>query len=122
MLPNRAPIEPLTLETIVNRAVRALVSLAACVAAFSLAAETQTSVVDARQDRQASRIAKAQATGQLSNQEAARLNAGQRKVSGMKAGAVADGKVTRAERAAIQKAQNKQSRRIKKQKYDGNNE
>ena len=121
MLPNRAPIEPLTLETIVNRAVRALVSLAACVAAFSLAAETQTSVVDARQDRQASRIAKAQATGQLSNQEAARLNAGQSKVSGMKAGAVADGKVTRAERAAIQKAQNKQSRRIKKQKYDGNN-
>lgn len=105
-----------------NRAVRALVSLAACVAAFSLAAETQTSVVDARQDRQASRIAKAQATGQLSNQEAARLNAGQSKVSGMKAGAVADGKVTRAERAAIQKAQNKQSRRIKKQKYDGNNE
>ena len=53
MLPNRAPIEPLTLETIVNRTVRALVSLAACVAAFSLAAETQTNVVDARQDREA---------------------------------------------------------------------
>lgn len=49
------------------------------------------------------------------------MEAGQAKVAGMKAGAKADGKVTRAERVAIQKEQNKQSRRIKKQKRDGNN-
>ena len=48
------------------------------------------------------------------------METGQAKVSGMKAVARADGKVTRAERAAIQKEQNKQSRRIAKQKRDGN--
>ena len=101
-----------------NASIRTLLTLAACTVVFTAAA--QTNVVDARQDRQANRIAKGQATGQLSNQEAARLNAGQAKVAGMKAGAKADGKVTRAERAAIQKEQNKQSRRIKKQKHDGN--
>lgn len=83
-------------------------------------AQTQTNVADNRQDRQANRIAKGQATGQLSNQEAARLNAGQAKVDGMKTAAKADGKVTRAERKAIQKEQNKQSRRIARQKHDGN--
>lgn len=97
-------------------------SLAALSLGFVVVANAQTStpVADNRQDRQAKRIAKGQATGQLSNQEAARLNAGQAKVAGMKAGAAADGKVTRTERAAIQKEQNKQSRRIKKQKHDGN--
>lgn len=100
--------------------VRALVALAACVTAFAAVAQTQTNVADARQDRQAARIAKGQATGQVSNREAARLNAGQAKVAGMKAGAKADGKVTRAERKAINKEQNKQSRRIAKQKHDGN--
>ena len=104
-----------------NASIRTLLTLATCTVAFTVAAQTQTNVADARQDRQANRIAKGQATGQLSNQEAARLNAGQAKVAGMKAGAKADGKVTRAERAAIQKEQNKQSRRIKKQKRDGNN-
>ena len=99
---------------------RALITLAACGIAFTVAAQPQTNVADARQDRQAARIAKGQATGQLSNQEAARLKAGQAKVAGMEAGAKADGKVTRAERAAIQKEQNKQSRRIKKQTRDGN--
>ena len=38
----------------------------------------------------------------------------------MKEAAAADGKVTRAERKAIQKEQNKQSRRIHRQKHDGN--
>lgn len=39
----------------------------------------------------------------------------------MKAGAAAHGKVTRAKRAAIQKAQHKQSRRTKRPRHDGNN-
>ena len=103
-----------------SNAFRTLVAIAACVTAFTAAAQPPINVADARQDRQAARIAKGQAAGQLSNQESARLNAGQAKVAGMKAGAKADGKVTRAERAAIQKEQNKQSRRINKQKRDGN--
>ena len=100
--------------------IRALVAIAACVTAFSATAQTQTNVADQRQQNQANRIAKGQATGQVSNQEAARLNAGQAKVDGMKQGAKADGKVTRAERKAINKEQNKQSRRIARQKHDGN--
>ena len=48
------------------------------------------------------------------------MNAGQAKVARIKARAKADGKVTRAERARLAKAQNKQSRRIAKQKNDGN--
>ncbi len=103
-----------------NTSLRALIALTTCAAALSVAAQTQTNVADARQDRQAARIVNGQATGQLSSREAARLNAGQARVAGMKAGAKADGKVTRAERVAIQKAQNKQSRRIKTQKHDGN--
>lgn len=103
-----------------NQSVRALVAIAACITAFAAAAQTQTNVADARQDRQAQRIAKGEATGQLSKREAARLKAGQAKVGGMKTAAKADGKVTRAERVAIQKEQNKQSRRIARQKHDGN--
>lgn len=103
-----------------NQSVRTIFAVVCCSLAFAASAQTQTNVADARQDRQAQRIAKGQATGQLSKQEAARLNTGQAKVAGMKAGAKADGKVTRAERAAIQKEQNKQSRRIKRQKHDGN--
>jgi uncharacterized membrane protein YebE (DUF533 family) len=38
----------------------------------------------------------------------------------MKAAAKADGKVTRAERTAIKREQNQQSRRIARQKHDGN--
>jgi hypothetical protein len=66
------------------------------------------------------RIANGQASGKLSNREAARLQAGQAKVANMEANAKADGKVTRAERATIQHEQNKQSRHIAHQKHDGN--
>lgn len=108
------------MEIILNTQLRSLVAITACFTAFTAVAQAQANVTYARQDRQAARIAKGQATGRVSNQEAARLNAGQAKVAGMEAGAKADGKVTRAERAAVQKEQNKQSPRIKKQKRDGN--
>ena len=104
-----------------NNVFRTIAVVAACITTFTVSAQTQTPVADQRQANQANRIAKGQATGQLSKREAARLKTGQAKVSGMKAVAKADGKVTRAERAAIQKEQNKQSRRITKQKNDGNN-
>ena len=83
-------------------------------------AQPATPGVDQRQANQASRIAKGEASGTLSKREAARMKAGQTKVTDMKAKAAADGKVTKAERAAIQKEQNKQSRRIYRQKHDGN--
>ena len=49
------------------------------------------------------------------------MEAGQAKVTKMEDAAKADGKVTRAERKAINHQQNKQSRRIHRQKHDGNN-
>lgn len=103
-----------------NTTIRTLI--ASVVAAVSLTsfAQTGTPNIDQRQANQQSRIEQGKATGTLSKREAARMETGQAKVSGMKAVARADGKVTRAERAAIQKEQNKQSRRIAKQKRDGN--
>lgn len=106
---------------------RALLAVGHCVAALSLAmgsaaalAQSATPGIDQRQSNQSARIAKGEQTGTLSKREAARMKAGQQKVTAMKANAAADGKVTRAERQAIQREQNKQSRRIARQKHDGN--
>jgi uncharacterized membrane protein YebE (DUF533 family) len=101
------------LEIIMNKSLRTLVSVIGLTIAFGAVAQTATPNIDQRQANQQARIEK-------SKRAAARMEAGQAKVAGMKAGAKADGKVTRAERAAIQKEQNKQSRRIAKQKRDGN--
>jgi uncharacterized membrane protein YebE (DUF533 family) len=103
-----------------HTSLRALVSAIALSLAFSATAQTATPNIDQRQANQQARIDQGKATGALSNREAARMQAGQNKVAGMEAAAKADGKVTRAERSAIKKEQNKQSRRIKTQKRDGN--
>jgi hypothetical protein len=78
-------------------------------------ARIATPAIDQRQSNQAARIAKGEQTGALSKREAARMKAGQQKVADVKAG-----KVTSAERKAIKREQNKQSRRIARQKLDGN--
>ena len=103
-----------------NTTVRTLIASAIAAISISAFAQTATPNIDQRQANQQARIEQGKATGTLSKREAARMEAGQAKVAGMKAGAKADGKVTRAERAAIKKEQNKQSRRIKAQKTDGN--
>ena len=96
-------------------------AVAVCIGFAATAAFAQsTPVADQRQANQSARIANGEASGALSKREAARMKAGQAKVQGMEAAAKADGKVTRAERQAIQKEQNKQSRRIYRQKHDGN--
>lgn len=53
------------MEIILNTQRRSLVAIAACFTAFTAVAQTQANVTDARQDRQAVRIAKGQATGQV---------------------------------------------------------
>lgn len=103
-----------------NTTIRTLIASAVAAITVSAFAQTATPNIDQRQANQQSRINEGKATGTLSKREAARMEAGQAKVAGMKAGAAADGKVTRTERAAIKKEQNKQSRRIKTQKHDGN--
>ena len=103
---------------------RALVSMVAVAVfgAVTLQAHAQiaTPTIDQRQSNQAARIAKGEQTGTLSKREAARVKAWQQKVADIKASAAADGKVTRTERQAIKREQNKQSRRIATQKHDGN--
>ena len=103
-----------------NTSLRALVSIIGVTLAFGAAAQTATPTIDQRQANQQARIDNGKATDALSKREAARMQAGQNKVARMEARAKADGKVTRGERAAIKKEQNKQSRRIRAQKHDGN--
>ena len=103
-----------------NTSLRALVSAIGLTLAFGAAAQPATPTIDQRQANQQTRIDNGKAAGTLSKREAARMQAGQNKVAVMEARAKADGKVTRAERAAIKKEQSKQSRRIKTQKQDGN--
>lgn len=98
----------------------ALILGASLLTAPMIASAQPTPNINQTQANQSARIAKGEATGQLSKREAARLKAGQAKVAGMKAAAKADGKVTRSERQAIKQEQNKQSRRIARQKHDGN--
>lgn len=92
-------------------------TLALAVAAPVLAQETP--VVDKREQRQEKRIEQGKASGELTNREAARLEAGQDRVEAKEAAAKSDGVVTKKERASLQRTQNRQSRRVAKQKHDG---
>ena len=93
---------------------------AALVAAASLplAAETSTPRVDQREAHQEARIQQGVQSGELTAQEAARLEKGQAKVQALEDKAKADGKVTAKERRKLARAQNKQSRKIYKEKHD----
>jgi uncharacterized membrane protein YebE (DUF533 family) len=77
-----------------------------------------TPVINQRQANQQNRINQGVASGQLSGNEAARLQRGQARVDNMKANAKADGVVTRSERAQIKGAQNVQSNRIYNKKHN----
>ncbi len=87
-------------------------------AAPALAQTPSTPRVDQRQELQTQRIEKGTATGQLNKLEAKRLQKGQARVQKMEDKAAADGAVTLKERAVLEKAQDRQSRRIARQKHD----
>ncbi len=72
-----------------------------------------------RNINQERRIQQGMASGQLTNREAARLEAGQARIGRSEARAGADGHVGPREQAAIQHRQNVQSKRIYRQKHDG---
>jgi opacity protein-like surface antigen len=71
-----------------------------------------------RNVNQQQRIEQGVKSGQLTNKETARLEAGQSKVNAKEAKAGADGKVGPREQANIQKAENKQSKKIHHEKHD----
>ncbi len=70
--------------------------------------------VERRQGRQGARISAGVQQGQLSEAEAARLAAGQARVQARQNHAQADGVVNVRERVQIERAQNRQSRRIRR--------
>lgn len=71
-----------------------------------------------RNINQEKRIQQGMASGQLTNREAARLEAGQARVGRAEARAGADGHVGPREQAAVQHRQDHQSRKIFRQKHD----
>ncbi len=73
---------------------------------------------DKRQERQEKRIDQGIKSGQLTEKEAARLNNGQERIENAENAAEADGKITNKEKRKIEKMQDRQSKRIYKEKHD----
>ena len=99
----------------------ALVAGIALFTNFSAFAQTPaptTPRVDQRQVNQEQRIQQGVQSGQLTTQEAARLEKGQARVDRMEDKAKADGTVTTQERKRLQHAENVQSRQIQREKHD----
>lgn len=74
---------------------------------------------DARQAHQQQRIVNGVKSGELTMRETRRLAAGQVHLNRVERRAKADGVVTAQERAHMQHEENQQSRRIYRQKHDG---
>jgi hypothetical protein len=74
--------------------------------------------VDKREAKQQARIDQGVASGQLNQKEATRLENGQARVNQAEANAKADGKVTRREKKHLDHMQDKQSRKVYRQKHD----
>jgi hypothetical protein len=79
-------------------------------------AQTATPRTNARQASQRARIAEGRQSGELTNKEAAALNAQQRHIRRAERRAKADGEVTVAERARLERKQDRASRNIRRAK------
>jgi hypothetical protein len=94
---------------------------AALIALFALPALAQvasTPRIDERQAEQQRRIEEGIRSGQINRKEAAHLRRQQARIQRMENQAMADGRMSRAERIRIEHAQNKESLRIAKQKHN----
>ena len=87
-------------------------------AAGAHADNTKTPVLDKKEAHQEKRIEQGVKSGQLTQQEAAKLEADQTKLKADEAAAKADGKVTQKERRELQKEANQDSREIHKMKHN----
>lgn len=72
-----------------------------------------------REHRQENRIGQGVQSGELTNREGKRLARGQKKVDHFQKKAMEDGVMSAEEKAKLEKMQDRQSRRIHKQKHDG---
>ncbi len=97
----------------------AIVALLAFVSSVPVfAGSNQTPHLDKREANQAKRIAKGVQDGNLTGQEAARLQAMEAKLSADEAAAKADGKVTKQERKVLHQAANADSKAIHALKHN----
>jgi hypothetical protein len=85
---------------------------------FASSAQTKTPNINERQERQQARIARGVKTGQLTARETEHLEAREAKIQHDKRMAKADGKVTHAERAKLEREENRTSKAIYHQKHD----
>ncbi len=93
--------------------------IAAAVSAISIGAMAQsTPVVDQRQDNQQQRIGQAVENGSLTAREATHLEKKETKLNVEEKRMKADGNMTPAERARLQRQQNALSKQIYRQKHD----
>ena len=83
---------------------------------------TNTPVIDQRAANQEKRIANGQASGQLTNKEAANLEKREAKLNNDIAKAKSDGKVTKAERRKLKREENRDSKKIAKKKHNAKTE
>ena len=81
-------------------------------------AQNTTPQIDQRQDRQERRIEQGVRSGELTPRETARLERGQARIRHMEQAALADGHISRRERAAIQREQDKQNQLIARLKHN----
>lgn len=82
---------------------------------FSLAATAQTTGSEVQRDvNQQQRIEQGLKSGSLNTKEGSKLEAGEARIDKMEANAEKNGKLSPAEKARIQRAQNQQSREINK--------
>lgn len=72
-----------------------------------------------REQRQQHRIKQGVESGELTRHEERKMNKGQRKIDRMQKKAMEDGVVTAEEKAKLEKMQDRQSKKIYKQKHDG---
>lgn len=94
------------------------IAFAAVLTAMTVPAIAGTPVLDARQQNQRERIAEGVRSGELTRPETRRLVRGEVRLHRHERAAKADGVVTRAERARLQRHANVMSKRIYRQKRD----
>ena len=87
---------------------------------FSVTAFAQTAATEVQRNvNQQQRIEQGIQSGQLTNREVAKLERGEARINRREARAGADGYGGPGEQAGIQRAENRESRRIFREKHDG---
>ncbi len=79
----------------------------------------QAQATDAREATQRVRIHQGRKSGEITNGEAAHLNAQQRRIHRTERRVEADGKVTRRESKRLRREQNRANRHIRRSKHNG---